>query len=96
MTPSSPATKQVATRVSADAWRVLQVGLLVEGRATVQDLLRPVVEEYAQRLYAEPEVRAILEEADRYEGRKRGVTRLDRGTRGGSSRRREEGSKDSS
>jgi hypothetical protein len=71
-------SKQVATRVAPTTWEVLQIGLLLEDVETVQDLLRPVVEEYAERLEREPEVQAILKEVRGYQARKSGVSRLPR------------------
>jgi hypothetical protein len=68
--------KQVATRISEDAWEVLQIGLLIEGVDSVQDLLRPVVEKYAASLEQEAEVREIREQIRSYKDRRRGVTSL--------------------
>lgn len=68
--------KQVATRISEDAWEVLQIGMLVERSESVQDLLRPVVERYAEALEQEAEVREIREQVRAYQDRKRGVTSL--------------------
>lgn len=68
--------KQVATRVSAEVWEVLQIGLLVEGVDTMQDLLRPVIEAYAAELEKADEVRAIRESARKFQDRKRGITTL--------------------
>jgi hypothetical protein len=66
--------------VSEDAFRILQIGLLVEEVETMQDLLRPIVEAYVRQLSEEPEVQAILAEAGRYRDRTKGVTRLPRQT----------------
>ncbi|HKB50731.1 MAG TPA: hypothetical protein VKC63_04820 [Solirubrobacterales bacterium] len=68
--------KQVATRVSSDVWEVLQIGLLVEGADTMQDLLQPVVEAYAEELEKAEEVQAIRANARKFQDRKRGITRL--------------------
>lgn len=69
-------SKQVATRVSPEVWKILQIGLLVEGADTMQDLLRPVVEAYAQELERADEVRAIRASAQKYQDRQRRVTSL--------------------
>src|SRR4051812_48486464 len=76
MTPSGDDTRQVATRVSQDAWQILQIGLLVEGAATMQQLLRPVVEAYASELAAQSEEQAIKRNAEAYQDQNRGVARL--------------------
>ena len=71
-------TRQVATRVSPETWELLQVALLVEGAETMQELLCPVVEDYARRLSDAPEVKAIQQSARAYRDRKQGVKRLER------------------
>jgi hypothetical protein len=68
--------KIVATRVSAETLRVLQVALVAEGAETMQELLRPVIEEYARKMEGQPEVRAIIESVEDYRARKAGVERL--------------------
>lgn len=75
MAPPSQ-TRQIATRVPEETWRILQVGLLIEEAETMQELLRPVVEEYARHLAAQPEVQAIIGEVERYRDRKQGIRRL--------------------
>jgi hypothetical protein len=72
-------SRLVATRISPDAFAVLQVALLTEGAESMQDLLRPVVEQYAAELAAEPEVEAIMERVKDYRARKAGVRRLRNG-----------------
>ena len=78
MAPTSDreAARQVATRVSKETLEVLQLGLLLDDAETMQDLLRPVVEDYARRLAAEPEVQAMRRSARRYRDRKQGLSRL--------------------
>jgi hypothetical protein len=67
--------KQVATRVSPRTWEILQVAMLLEKAESLQSLLRPVVEEWAEQLATtEPEVARMLEQLDGYQARKRGVT----------------------
>jgi hypothetical protein len=90
--------KQVATRVSSEVWEILQIGLLVEGADTMQDLLQPVVEAYARDLEKEEEVQAIRANARKFQDRKRGITRLPSKEPGPSkSKRRQRGkSKESS
>lgn len=79
MTPSSrDETRQVATRVPPETWELLQVGLLIEGVETMQDLLRPVIESYARTLSEEPEVVAIRENMAHYRDRKQGIDRIPR------------------
>lgn len=73
-------TRLVATRVSPEAFDVLQIALLAEGAESMQELLRPIVEEYAEKLAREPEVRAIMDSVEDYRARKAGVRRL-RGSR---------------
>ena len=86
MTPSKTSEmRQVATRVSAETWELLQVGLLIEGADTMQDLLRPIVDRYARELSEAPEVQRILKEVAAYRDRRSGVERLD--SRRGSKRR---------
>jgi hypothetical protein len=63
--------EQVATRVSAAAHRVLKLVMAAEQKS-MTDLLRPAVEEYARRLAGEPEIAAMLHEADKYAARKAG------------------------
>jgi uncharacterized alpha-E superfamily protein len=60
----------VATRVSIDTWKVLQIGLLLEQVETMQELLRPVVERYAREIEGEPEAKAILKRTRTYQARK--------------------------
>jgi hypothetical protein len=74
-------TRQVATRISDDDFRVLQVGLVVEDASTMQDLLRPVIERFARELEREPEVAKILRESQAYRDRKSGVRRIAEGVR---------------
>lgn len=69
-------THLVATRVSTDALETLQIGMLIERAESMQELLRPVVEDYAARLAAEPEVQAIRKQVEDYGDRKAGVDRL--------------------
>ncbi len=76
MPAKSENTKQVATRVSSETFDTLQIALIVEGVETMQELLRPVVEEYARTLADEPEVKAINSSVGAYRDRKRGVKRL--------------------
>jgi hypothetical protein len=68
----------VAVRIAPAAYDVLQVGLLLEGAESMQELLRPVVEEYAKRLEAEPELQSIMDDVEAYRARKAGVERLPR------------------
>lgn len=68
---SDEKTKLVATRVPLEVWKTLQIGLVVENVETMQDLLRPIVEEYAVRLEQQPEVQAIAEKVETYQARKR-------------------------
>jgi hypothetical protein len=75
MPAKSDDTKQVATRVSREAFDTLQVALIVEGVDTMQELLRPVVEDYARRLADEPEVKAINASVSAYRDRKRRTKR---------------------
>jgi hypothetical protein len=72
--PQSTKTKLVSTRVSREIWDVLQVAAVVEGAETQQALLKPVIEDYAERMRQEPEVRAMLEETEKYRARKSPVT----------------------
>ena len=62
--------EQVLTRVSADAHRVLEIACAAE-RTSMTQLLRPVVESHANSLAKEPEIASMLEQARRYEERKR-------------------------
>jgi hypothetical protein len=68
--PGSTETKLVSTRVSREIWDVLQVAAVVEGAETQQALLQPVIEAYAETMRQEPEVQAMLEQADKYRARK--------------------------
>ena len=81
-------THQVATRVSNEAWEILLVGLVAERAPSMQELLRPAVEGYAEKLEKEPEVKAILAEVDKYQSRKHGIKKLTRKGSGSSARRR--------
>lgn len=81
--------EQVLTRVSSDAHRVLEIARAAE-RKSMTELLRPVVEEYAARLAKEPEIAAMLEQARKYEARKKGVQLLP-DTKGTSRRRASRG-----
>lgn len=74
--PPATETKLVSTRVSREIWDVLQVVAAVEGAETQQALLQPVIEAYAERMRQEPEVRAMLEQVDKYRARKSSVTDL--------------------
>jgi hypothetical protein len=67
--------RQVSTRVSPEAFALLEIGTLVE-KLSMQDLLRPIVEEYAQELSRQPEVIAIAEQVEAYQTRTTGVERL--------------------
>jgi len=80
--------RQVATRVSNDVFEMLQIGLLVEGVETMQDLLRPVVEAYAEQLQEDKEIRALRDGARKVKDRKRGVSSLPAARRSAKSRRR--------
>ena len=63
------------TRVSRAAHRVLEIACVAE-RKSMTELLRPVVEDYAARLEDEPEIAAMLNQARKYEARKKGVELL--------------------
>jgi plasmid stability protein len=69
-------THQVATRVSTETREILTAGLLTERAESMQELLRPVVEAYAEKLEKEPEVKTILAEIDKYQSRKHGIRKL--------------------
>jgi hypothetical protein len=68
--------KLIATRVPREVWDILQVVAVVEDAATMQDLLRPVVEAYAEKMGQEPEVQAILGEASKYRARKSPISHI--------------------
>lgn len=68
--PTSDRLEQVATRVSADAHRVLEMACAAESTSMTQ-LLRPVVEAHASLLAKEPEIAAMLKQARKYEARTR-------------------------
>jgi uncharacterized protein (DUF1778 family) len=75
--------QQVATRVSDEARRVLELAAVAEQKS-MTDLLRPTVEQYAEQLAREPEIAEIRAQARKYEARKKGVALLPRGRpRGG-------------
>lgn len=80
--------RQVSTRVSEDVLEMLQIGMLVEGVDTMQDLLRPVVEAYAEELRKDKEIRALRDGARKVKDRKRGVSRLPAAKRSAKGRRR--------
>lgn len=61
--------------MSRDAHRVLEIARAAE-RKSMTELLRPVVEEYADGLAKEPEIASMLDQARKYEARKRGVQLL--------------------
>jgi hypothetical protein len=67
--------EQALTRVSREAHRVLEVACVAE-RKSMTELLRPVVEDYAAQLAKEPEIAAMLDQARKYEARKKGVELL--------------------
>jgi hypothetical protein len=67
--------EQVLTRVSRDTHRVLEIVRAAE-RKSMTELLRPIVEEYADQLAKEPEIAAMLDQARKYEARKKGVQLL--------------------
>jgi hypothetical protein len=71
-------TKQVATRVSPETWQVLQLALVMAEVDTLQDLLRPVVEEFAKEFAGAPEYQAIKDELAAYRARVQGVESLKR------------------
>ena len=74
-------TKLIATRISPEAFEVLQIALLAEQADSMQELLRPVIEEYANVLGREPEVQAVKTNLQAYRDRKQGVKRLPRNRR---------------
>jgi hypothetical protein len=74
-------TKLVATRISPEAFETLQIALLAEEAESMQELLRPVIEEYARSVAGEPEVQAINTSLQTYRDRKRGVKRLPKSRR---------------
>ena len=61
--------QQVATRVSDEAHRVLELAATAEQKS-MTDLLRPTVEQYAEQLAREPEIAQMLVQARKYEARK--------------------------
>jgi hypothetical protein len=67
--------EQVLTRVNADAHRVLKMAAAAENKS-MTDLLRPVVEQHAEHLAGEPEIAKMLDQARKYEARKKGVELL--------------------
>jgi hypothetical protein len=74
--------EQVLTRVPTDTYRVLEIARAAE-RKSMTDLLRPVVEAYAEQLMKEPEIAEMLDLARKYEARKRGVELLPEKRRAG-------------
>ena len=77
-------TRQVATRVGADTFEILHLAMTLEGAATMQDLLRPVVESFAAALREEPEIQEMLKLSEQYRARKSKVQELHpRGKRSG-------------
>ena len=75
MPKSTQELRQVATRIPTETWEILNVGLTIERAPSMQELLRPVIEEYARRLAKEPEVRSIRGEVEKYRARKHGAKR---------------------
>jgi uncharacterized protein (DUF1778 family) len=67
--------EQVATRVTNEAHRVLEIAAAAE-RKSMTELLRPAVERYADELAQEPEIIEMLDQARKYEARKKGVKLL--------------------
>jgi uncharacterized protein (DUF1778 family) len=79
--------QQVATRVSDEAHRVLELAATAEQKS-MTDLLRPTVEQYAEQLAREPEIAQMLVQARKYEARKKGVELLPERRGGGRSSKR--------
>jgi hypothetical protein len=67
--------EQVLTRISREAHRILDIACAAE-RKSMTELLRPVVEQYADQLSKEPEIAVMLEQARKYEARRKGVQLL--------------------
>jgi hypothetical protein len=65
--------RQVSTRVSKDAWRVIRFAMVLKEENSEQAFLRPFLEEFAQRLLADhPEIREMLRLAKEHEARMSG------------------------
>jgi len=79
-TSKNDGREQVATRVHGQAARVLALVAAAEGKS-MTDLLRPVVEAHAEALADEPEIAAILEQADKWIERSTGVASIGRPSR---------------
>jgi hypothetical protein len=76
MAPSDRPLRQVATRISPDAHETLEVLRLVEGAESMQELLRPVIEDFAARMGEDPEIAAIRTRVQAARDRRQGVNRL--------------------
>jgi hypothetical protein len=52
--------KQVLVRVPEDAYRVFEVARVAYQHRSIQELLRPVLEQHAETLRAKPQIQAML------------------------------------
>jgi hypothetical protein len=67
--------KQVLVRVPEDAYRVFEVARVAYQHRSIQELLRPVLEQHAETLRAKPQIQAMLRSSAELQAEKSGTLR---------------------
>jgi hypothetical protein len=63
--------KLIGVRVSRDAWRTLRAAMIVEEADSMQELLRPVLEQHATDLSRQRAVKAVVKQVTTEQTRRR-------------------------